>query len=336
MPAQTVTLPFPASQVCATPDPHTPHTPTVDASVAELLDPIPRIILANSVNLLAGAPGVGKTALLSWLLTRFSRQLPIFGYAVNPIPKVAIITTDRSWARSTRLWFDAVGFGDIVHYALLDDTTFNPRNLRKKFERITVLERCLDKLGDLPFGSLVAIDPAGIFLGGNMIDYDSCIVACAEMRALCLQRGVTVIGSVHSAKQKADTKDRYLRLQDRILGSTGLHGYTDTQMYLASPEETGERHYTFLWAPHHAPTELFSLGRDDQGLFVPWAESETVKTDSKILQILPLEEPGLSFNEILVGAELSKTTGYRQLQDLVKSGRVVKVGHGRYRKAAVN
>ncbi len=79
-----------------------------------------------------------------------------------------------------------------------------------------------------------------------------------------------MIGTAHAAKQKADKNERYLRPQDRILGSTALFGYTDTQMYLAAPDETGSKDgvYTFFWNPHHAPPAAFPLTRDSEGRFV--------------------------------------------------------------------
>ncbi len=316
------------------PDP----SPTTSTSVParSCPDPIDKIILAQSVNLLAGAPGVGKTALIAWLLTRFRDSLPIFGYTPVAIPKIAFIGADRSWDNSTRFWFEAAAYADIPHYSLQDDRDFNPQQLRSKSQRIAILERCLDAVGDLPVGSLIVIDPLALFLGGNLIDYDSCMVACSQIRRICQDRGITIIGTAHSAKQKADKKERYKRLQDNILGSTALFGYTDTQMYLAAPEETGADHYTFLWAPHHKPPELFPLGRDASGLFVPWADSTAALQESSILKLIPLEAPGIGFGELVVASEgASRATVHRVLTHFLNQGVIEKVAHGRYcRRAA--
>lgn len=296
-------------------------------------DPIEKILLANSVNLLAGAPGVGKTALIAWLLTRFRDTLPIFGYLPCPIPRIAFIGADRSWENSTRFWFEAAGYADIPHYSLQDDRAFPPVRLRNRAGRIQILEQCLEKVGPLPPGSLVVVDPLSLFLGGNLIDYDTCGVACSQIRRLCQDLQFTLIGTAHSSKQKADRKERYKRLQDNILGSTALFGYTDTQMYLAAPDETGADHYTFLWAPHHKPPEMFPLGRDASGLFVPWEDSTAAALEAGLLALIPLIEEGIGFGDLVLAAEqMSRATVHRILQHFLEVGVVERVGHGRYRR----
>ncbi len=294
-------------------------------------DLIERIIVTDSVNLLAGAPGVGKTAFLAYLLPRIRDGQPIFGYQPRVVPKIGFIAADRSWQNSTRLWFEAGGYPDLPHYSLQDDPHFRPSELRNKANRINVLSRCLEKL-KLPPGSLGIVDPLALFLGGNLTDYDSCLVACSEIRRLCQEQNITLLGTAHTPKIKADKTARYQRLQDNIFGSAALFGYTDTQLYLASPEETGEKHYSFLWAPHHAPTEIFPLGRDSQGLFVPYAESVRHREEHSILDVVPATPEGIGFSEVLLAAEVSKATAHRHLQQLIQDGQVERVGHGRYRR----
>lgn len=303
-------------------------------------DIIPNILPACSVNLLAGSPGVGKTALTAWMLRQIRDEQPIFGYATSKVPKIAVVGADRSWS-STGKWFALAGYSEIAHYSLQDDLQFNPYKLRNKLARIQILSDALDRLDPLPPGSLVMVDPLALFLGGNLSDYDSCAIACTQIRRLCQERGITIIGTAHSSKQKADKKERYLRLQDRINGSGALFGYTDTQMYLASPEETGERHYTFLWAPHHARPETFPLGRDQNGLFVPWEESVAATEEGKLLALIPAEDPGIGFGELVLkcGDEdppIARTTVYRYLQELMQEGRILKCGHGHYKQAKTN
>lgn len=299
---------------------------------ADLID---RILLRDSVNLLAGAPGVGKTALLAWLLPKFRDQAPIFGYTPGPAAKIAFLGADRSWTHSTRLWFEAGGWPDLPHYSLQDDPHFNPQALRNKSNRVEILKASLDQLL-LPPHSLVVVDPLALFLGGNLNDYDSCMVACSQIRRVCQDRQLTMIGTAHAAKQRADKSERYLRLQDRILGSTSLFGYTDTQMYLASPEETGERFYSFLWAPHHKPAEIFALGRTKEGLFVPYEESSRSEEEAKILAAISAAEAGSAFAEIVIAVDVSRATVHRYLQDLMKEGLVVKIGQGRYKRVKLN
>ena len=63
--------------------------------------------------------------------------------------------------------------------------------------------------------------------------------------------------------------------EDRMGGSMAKLGYSATQMYLAGPEEMDEAYHTFLWNPHHAPSQTFKLKQDpDTGLFAPIGEDD--------------------------------------------------------------
>ena len=314
-----------------------------------LHDPMPPVILRHSVNLLAGAPGTGKTAFLVYMVQTLQQKKPFFTLpaASQPIYQ-AFIGADRSWDDSTRKWFDVQGIDadEFPHYSLQDDRKFQKSRLRKKHERIAIFKECLDRVsldgtGIFPTPTLIYVDPLALFLGGNLLDYDTCLVACSELRELCIDKGICIVGTAHAAKQKADKKETYLRLQDRILGSAALFGYTDTQLYLASPEETDRSSYTFLWAPHHAKSQMFAMTRDDEGRFVPVdgqpLESTTAGKGAKPLAdvdwlLSVLAEPRKATELVEVGAErsVSRMTVYRRLNALVEQGRVRQVSRGVY------
>lgn len=315
-------------------------------------DPLPGVIEHASVNLLAGASGVGKTCLTSWLLTRFRDNLPIFGHQPNPIPKIAYLCADRGWS-STRQWFVRAGFPDVSHYSLTDDLSFEPGRLEQKRQLVPVLRESLAKLNPLPPGSLVVVDPIALFMGGNLNDYQSCAVSLVRIRRICLELQITILGLCHASKQKNDRKEQYKRLQDRIMGSAAQHGYGDTQMYLASPEETGEKFYTFLWHPHLSEPKTFKLGRDQAtGLFIPYEEEEDVtgntpplsvedqiNTNPHILAIHELitdVDPGTATADILTNAQathqISRSSAFRALNLLAQAGWVQSIGRGRWRR----
>lgn len=299
------------------------------------IDPIPTIIPGASVNLLAGAPGVGKTALIAWLLVRFRDQLAIFGHQPSALPKIAILCADRSWEQSTSKWFVLAGYPELCAYSLLDDEAFNVRRLRQKQQRIDILQESINAL-HLPWGSLLIVDPLALFLGGNILDYDNCGVACAEIRQICRRRGITIIGTAHSSKQKADKQQRYLRLQDRIAGSTALFGYTDTQMYLASPEEIGEDFHLFHWTPHHAPAEDFKLRKDSNGLFVPYDDPRGVHDLTafarQVLDFVDVAPELTKMKDLITRAQvelgMSRSALYRYVDQLAAEHLLIKVGRG--------
>lgn len=332
-------------------------------------DPLPRILPEHSVSLLAGAPGTGKSALIAWIYQQFLERRPIFGHQPFAVPFQGIICADRSWHGSTKLWFEVQGLdvSKIPAYSLQDDKAFQKVRLRNRNNRVKIFLESVSKLlptGRTRFedGSLIYLDPLSLFLGGNLLDYDTCLVGCSEIREICQQLNFTLIGTAHSSKQKADKNQRYRRLQDNILGSTALFGYTDTQMYLASPDETGAedgKTYTFLWAPHHAKTVLYPLIRTEpHGLFVPhpdWQEQQDQDADRRasdslnkaeieanacqmILRVLDVADGGSLSAAALreqverLGTPMALATFYRRLGKLTSDGQVRKAPHGMWER----
>lgn len=301
------------------------------------LDPLPLIIPAGGISLLAGGPNVGKTALLAGIVRNFRDQRPIFGHQPTAISAIGIVSADRSWTRGAGVWFDRAGYPDVTHYSMADDHTFDPRSLRRKFERTARLMEMVDRL-KLPANALLLVDPIGLFLGGNLNDYDTCGVACHELRSMLRDRALSMLATAHSAKLKADKRERYLRLQDQILGSTAIFGFSDTQMYLAAPEEISKPYYAFLWHPHEAPCETFPLERDEQGLFVPYSGADQGNC-TRVLALMDADGAEISLASLTELAEqipVSKATVKRVLETLIERERIQKVRHGVYRRVVTH
>jgi hypothetical protein len=308
-------------------------TTPVGCQLTDFLDPLPNLIPSLGITLLSGAPNVGKTALLAGIARDFRDNRSIFGHQPSKLPVIGVICADRGWGRGAGVWFGRVGYADVRYYSMADDPSFNPKSLRRKFERTERLMEMIDKL-KLPPGSLVIVDPIALFLGGNLLDYDACACACHEIRVLLRQRGLTLIATAHSIKLKADRKDRYLRLQDQLLGSTAILGFSDTQMYLASPEEIGKPYYAFLWHSHILPPETFCLDRDDQGLFLLW-EGADGATKRRVLALLPEDGAEITLGvlkELIPAIPLSLATLKRGLETLIEEQAVERVKHGTYRR----
>lgn len=300
-------------------------------------DPLPGILPLGAISLLAGAPNVGKTALLASILRDFRDQRLIYGRQPNPVAGIGYINADRSWARGSGIWFDRVGYPDIPQYTMSDDSSFDPKRLRKKHERTDILASFIDRLR-LPPYSLIIVDPMALFLGGNLLNYDDCAVACHEIRAYLRLRRYTLFGTAHAAKIKADKKERYMRLQDQVLGSTAISGFTDTMMYLASPQETGKPYFTFLWHPHSAPAEEFYLEQDDQGLFVPYTGVDS-ENQGRVLRLFPADGAPITLVALVEAAEqypLSRATVKRVLDRLIELEKVERAGYGLYRLVQVH
>jgi len=300
------------------------------ASDGRQLDLIPRIFTTGSLNLLAGASGVGKTALAASLARAFRDGTPIFGHAVNKPPAVGYINGDRSWEHGAGYWLAEAGCSDLLHYSMKDDPQFNPRSLRQG--RTVCLTRLIDRL-QLPPYSVVFIDPLSMFFG-DLNRYEECAQTISEIQYALLPRQLTAMGLMHSVKLKADKRERYLRPQDSILGSAALFGYCDTQCYLASPQETGRPYYAFTLHPHLAPLQTFFLTRDAAGLFIPYDGFDD-KNLQALLALIPPDYTEIDRPELAERAEaipMSLATVKRVLRVLIDRGYVERVRPGIYRR----
>lgn len=245
--------------------------------------------------MLAGASGIGKTALIASIATRIHAGGALFGHQLIQPPAVGYISADRGGA-SARLWFEAAGYPDIPQYSLVDDQGFDVKQLLSKYGGAELLAHCIDKL-HMPPGALIFVDPIALFVGSNLLDYRAVAIACIQIQRWLTTHPYCLIGVCHTSKQKGDVKDRYLRPQDRILGTGALLGYTSTQMYLMAPEESGAEDgcHTFLWNPHHAREESFQLRKGAEGLFsldsvlVPITEAMDAALESLLLLFPPAD-----------------------------------------------
>lgn len=231
----------------------------------QVVDPLPPVLSQSTLNLLAGASGVGKTSLIAYMASCLVKGAPLFDRQPTPIPKVAYIGADRPWTGDTELWFQAYGIHDIAHYSLIEDDDFQMQRFLQPKSGIhaTIFAEILDSLA-LPYGSVVFADPIAMFIGGDQNHYIRVATGCVNLYKVIRKRRLCVIGVDHSSKQKGDSDSRYTRLQDRISGSMAKLGYTATQMYLAGPEEMGEDCHTFLWNPHHAKSQTFKLHQNPE------------------------------------------------------------------------
>jgi hypothetical protein len=286
-------------------------------------------ILPNGISLLAGAPGAGKTTLISSWALGFRDNQPILGHQPRPTPFVGVLATDRSWESHSQ-WFSVAGWPDIPHYSFQDDPALNWDRFLLRSELPALFLHGLKSLyppDGPPPGSVIFADTVAMFIDGNLIDYKRTAVSLGHLNRICRQRRLCCIGTAHMAKQKADQKDKYQRPQDRILGSAALLGFTDTQMFILAPEDLDADHHLFGWVPHHAAAQSFELTRDPQtGLFVPLPSDRNERELQKSTLLDQISTDG-SFTtdlvEILaVRYRLSRASTYRLLKELAHQGSI--------------
>lgn len=237
-------------------------------------DPIPGVIPFGSIFSFTGTSNTGKSHLLAQMLVALRDGQPIFGHMPNPPTAIGLLSGDRSWA-SNHVPFEKAGYGDIHVRSLADVDGFNWMNLLDKIGAIPEhFARELDTLA-LPPGGLVVVDPVALWLPASM-NYKQTAVGMTLLRQITRPRQLTMGMMFHTHKIAADTKDRVLRPQDRILGSGAQTAYSDTVMYLVTPEELSKPYYEFGWIPHNAPSETFKLTKDEHGLFCPYVGLDDV------------------------------------------------------------
>lgn len=299
-------------------------------------DVIPYLLPGGGISLLAGAPNLGKTALLASLFRDLRDGRPIFGHQPRAVPGIGLICADRGWRTGAGVWFERAGFPEITRYVMRDDG-FSYKRLRNKFDRPDVLFSLIDSL-KLPPLSVVSVDPISLFLGGNLLDYDLCASAAGQIGSYLREKRYTMLSTAHTAKLKADKRERYMRMTDQMFGSTAISGFSDSQLYLAGPQELGKSYYMLVWHPHAAKEEQHLLDRDEHGLFTPWLGADA-PTLARVLSLFPEPPATVALAALVELAQvfpLSKSTVHRVLDRLMLDGAVERAGRGQYRKATIN
>lgn len=308
-------------------------------------DLIPDILPSCEVHLLSGASGAGKTALVATLLRACVEEKPFFGLQTRRPAFMGIVSSDRGW-RDHAKWFQKVGL-EIPYYSLVDDSTVTGHGIRAVHgNRDGLLRSSLKKLiAPIPQDSLIILDPISLFLGGDFLNYDLSYTHMLDMTKEAIAGGFTILATAHASKQKADSGQRYARPQDRVAGTTAQTGCAGTTLHLAPPNETGENWHELSWTPHHAPSGLRRLVREEgTGLFTALSNTFPTKGDNikmeaarRILAFLPEDGTPVNAKELVrvIMEELgvSRTLVYEWLGIAAALGLVIHAGHGAWRRA---
>ena len=309
--------------------------PESDRTLTAFPDPIPGIIPFGTVTLFAGAPGVGKTAILAEWCARWRHGRTINGKPTNPPTAFYYLAADRQW-KSHQLWFDAVGFSDINHYSIADDLTYDLSRLQKAYAAHDCFMDAVKRLDPIP-GSHLFVDPASpLFIAGDPNRARDVAATLLRFSRVCQKYYINITATAHFSKQKSDPREQYTRPQDRIAGSGAFAGFTDTQMYLIDPAPPKQPYHVLGWVPRHAKPEEFKYVRNDEGLFVPYELYEELERSEQAITCVPFDPTPASIvlHKIQTVLNLSNASAERYLSQLVKTGRVLKLRRGVYQRAS--
>lgn len=304
--------------------------------MASFPDPIQHLLPHGGLATLSGATGVGKTAFLASVIATIQRGEPLWGFPTAIPPAIGVLACDRPW-RDHAAWFAKAGCAPFT-YLSLRDIDFVWDSLRDWRKVATIFSALIDSM-KLPAGALLFVDPISLFIPGRLIDYKDVAIGIGVLSQHLKPKELTTWGVFHVSKQKAGGNDRYLRPQDRILGSTALLGYTETAFYLLSPAEAAKPHYEFGYVCHQLPDATFAYKRNpNNGLFVPAEYLDLVQDQEAALSLLP-EDPNIAMAVSIWAEKITKTLGgtVRSAQGVIKqlraAGRVERAAKGLYRRA---
>lgn len=239
--------------------------------------PIPDVIDFGTVNILAGAPGVGKTTMFAEWEARWRDGRTICGHQTNRPPGLAYLSADRGGASTKRI-LDCHKLLDgtwTTYYNPLDDQTFDRKLLRNHLVALETLRWCVQRFTPaiIPGSHLVIDPPAPLFVPGSQNDPRSVAALLWELHVIARELQITIFLLCHFAKQLADIEQRYRRPQDRISGSGAWSGFSDTQMYLCDPEPPAQPYHIVGWNPRNSAPKEYKLIRQGS-LFVPYRSLE--------------------------------------------------------------
>lgn len=229
-----------------------------------MLETNPTTIPQGQISILAGASGAGKTTLLMQAIAAASRGksfLPEFTWKGEK--GIAYVAADRpieevlSLAKRLEVNEDKVEF-----YSIVDDQQITAKILSTPSNLFNLAKSKFSK----PFDVLI-LDPIGLFIDGNIINYHHVARSLVPMNQFATREGVTIIATHHSRKARIDQK--FARPQDRIAGSTAFLGYSGTQMVLVPANEENDdqiREDQLFIIPHTLPAIKVFLQRGQDGL----------------------------------------------------------------------
>lgn len=318
------------------PPPVPPDTSSALVSpVYSFPDPIHALVPFGSICTLSGASGVGKTAFIAGMIATIQRGEPFCGHQTHLPPAIGVFVCDRPW-RDHNAWFQKAGCGDLPHLSLRDIDNYSWDTLRD-YKRIPQIFGSLIDQINLPPGSLLIVDPLPLFIPGRLIDYKDVAIGLGHLDQQLKARGLTMLGVFHVSKQKSNKNDRYMRPQDRILGSSALIGYSETAFYLLSPDEAETHGYEFGAISHQLPPIVAQYKRTENGLFTPAHDLDGVGEEEKALAAFPAAGTTVSasvlYETLQRQLKCSESTAKRLVGRLLGDGRVRKLGRGIFERA---
>jgi len=283
---------------------------------------IDKIMPVRDVHLFAGPPGAGKTTVILQMLLALQKAEPVFGWRTFP-QKLLYVSCDRTSEEQKRV-LDRTGTPHDAFPSIVLDDAFPGTATPTIFGLLKWI-----KLNHPETQFLIIDGFATLVPDGKLNDYGVILKFLRICQELCRKFDLTILGILHSSKQKEG--QGYENQREKILGSTAWGGFSNLVMTLEKENNSDPKDpYRVLWInPRNAPEQkirlqMNSLGRlvtveevNDDDLGDLWTAEELAK--------LPPEIDYERKTLVRMGAEfkppVSSATVDRLLKRLVAEGR---------------
>ena len=285
---------------------------------------IESVMPTREVHLLAGAPGAGKTTHALDILSLVQLGEPVYGYPTHPTG-VVWVSCDRSEdSHIERLESLSIPAETFPFHAQRDSPT--------TIERVVIA--CASKY---PQRKLIFIDGFGSLVPeGKLCDYANVARFLATAGALCQKYDRTILGCVHSSKQKDG--QGYSDPRSQVLGSVAWAGFCDLMLVVArknsqDPADGARIVYVCTRASAGDFSAEYQLG--EAGRLVPSVDKEGISClDFWLSADVPV---GKTFNtkdflERAAYFTIKQRTAERWLDSQVESERVIRLQRGLYKR----
>lgn len=286
-------------------------------------DLVQHLLPRHEISIIAGASGAGKTSITMQLISCIQHHRPFFGMSTTPNTRIGYIAADRGgdsinhWAKIMDVDLSQIKFKSLVKDEDID---------LKKFET-NPMGLLLNLIRSMMPLDLLIIDPLIVFFGTDTKSYTTNAKCLIQLNRVAHQHKVTILGIHHAVKARTDFG--FKRPQDRISGTGAFLGYSSTQIFLDTPEESGESHHTLHIISHTAAPMAFSLVRGTDAVFYP-AESEETQLSKLILSAVPIHGAIATADIVAALGSTPRRTVELYLNRLLREGVLTRPSHGKY------
>jgi hypothetical protein len=293
---------------------------------------IDSLIPTQSINLLVGHSGAGKSRLLLGLIETWRRGEDVLGGRKSFPAPFGYLICDRSTKSAIRT-MKKMG---------IDPATIPVQRLRRNRQNLHRRGRDYDYVSTIqqipllfPDARVIFVESLAKLMDGSINNYQEVSDFLDDLDELCREHDLTIIGSVHSPKSRDG--EQYIHIRDHILGSVAWGAGVELVLYLDSldPKSIKETRRRFIILPRDEPNEEYTYDFDARGWLVNatpiedlylWLDMELAKV--AIGTIIETKE----FHAWGKRQQISVSTVNRWIPDAMNRGTLEHLYRGNYRR----